>query len=139
MNKIINRIVIFSLVWICFLAVVTSASAQLYREDWKALPRTAKYDYLHGLCDGELFGLRCAYILDVNKFTQKSAQIIPLGSRIYDLVDEINLFYQREATEKISVSWALYIISQEKQSMQPEKLEELKQTAIKDYDIYHTN
>jgi len=123
------------LVLFCFF-IVDSVDAGVYKAQWKKFPKSQKINYVHGLCNGEHFALRCVYLLETTKTNNKLNQLLPIGHSVEEIVRMLDSFYKGENTDTISISWALYIISQEKQEMSPDKLVELENVARQDYSNF---
>jgi hypothetical protein len=118
---------------LCFGSV---AHAEIYKKQWKKFWKRHKMDYVHGVCNGQYFALRSVYLLNIDQTNNKFDQLLPLGNSVEEIVEIIDIFYQDDNTEKISVSWALYIISQEKHGMSADRILELRKTAIEDYETF---
>jgi hypothetical protein len=120
------------------LTFIPIASSEVYKEEWLKFSKNQKFDYVRGLCDGTLFGLRSAYGLKMDEFNAKYAQIVPLGTTIKDIIKSVDLFYKEAGTDMTSVSWVLYIRAQEGHQMSPDKLLALRETAEIDYNAFQS-
>lgn len=128
-----NYIFFFSVICFCVSFVCGAVSAEVYKDNWRWYPTSEKIEYVRGLYEGTMFTLRSVYVFDPAKKETKYAQLLPVMTDIRAVVQMIDDFYKAEDTEKISVSWALYIIAQKQLSMPPDRVQELQKNAICDY------
>jgi hypothetical protein len=111
----------------------SNACADVYKDQWRWYSKNEKIEYVRGLYDATMFTLRSVYVFDYEKKNAQYAQRIPAITDLRDVVEKIDDFYKTEDTDQISVAWVLYIIAQEQCRLPPERLLELKKTAISDY------
>ena len=130
----VYRVLIFSML---ILTGSTNCFADCARSQWRSMNRNEKRAYLQGYTSGALFAYRNAFLLNTGQIDGHYTKIIPAGLRMKNLSDMIDSFYSQKGHEKITVSWVLYIYAAMANNCPEEKIRELKEIAVQDFEMLY--